>query len=162
MTTLVEQMLRTDSFPKAQGRSIFHDNGVEFRDVFPARMRQLGYTDVVISQAAGAPSPHAERAVGIIRKLINQKLSANAAPKKDSQRWWPLARELVNSYNDTPMTDARAPKTPNQLKSLGGAAARRVVNQMMRAGAKRLNMKGNSRKAPDGATVQKGQSILEW
>ena len=145
VTTKVEQMLRTDSFPKAQGRTIFHDNGVEFRDVFPARMRQMGYTDVVISQAAGAPSPHAERAVGILRKLINQKLSANAAPKKDSQRWWPLARELVRSYNDTPMTDARSPHTPNQLKRFRGARAAAVVRAMQAKGAKRLGVEKNSR-----------------
>ena len=160
VTRKVEQMLRTDSFPKAQGRTIFHDGGVEFKDVFPARMQQLGYTDVVISQAAGAPSPHAERAVGIIRKLINQKLSANAPPKKMTQRWWPLAREIVNSYNDTPMTDARAPHTPNQLKRFRGAKAAGIVRAMQKSGAKRIGIEKNSRAGPGGARVQKTLKIL--
>ena len=160
VTRKVERMLRTDSFPKARGRTIFHDNGVEFRDVFPARMAQLGYTDVVISQAAGAPSPHAERAVGIIRKLINQKLSANAPPKKGTQRWWPLAREIVRSYNDTPMTDARATHTPNQLKRFRGARAAAVVRAMQSKGIKRLGLDKHSRAGPGGAKVQKTLKIL--
>ena len=159
VTRKVEKMLRSDSFPKSRGRTIFHDNGVEFRDIFPTRMSQLGYNDVVISEAAGAPSPHAERAVGIIRKLINQKLSANAPPRKDTQRWWPLARQIVQSYNDTPMTDARAPKTPNQLKRLRGQAAAAVVRAMQAKGAKRLSLK-DTRTTATGARVQKSLKIL--
>jgi|GEM_PF-3925934 len=161
VTRKVEKMLRSDAFPKAKGRTIFHDGGAEFKEVFPVRMQQLGYTDVVISQAAGAPSPHAERAVGIIRKLINQKLSANAPPKKASQRWWPLARQIVSSYNDTPMTDARAPHTPNQLRRFRGAKAASIVTAMQGQGAKRLGMEKNSRKGPGGARVQKTLKILE-
>jgi hypothetical protein len=124
-------------------------------------MAQLGYNDVVISQAAGAPSPHAERAVGIIRKLINQKLSANAPPKKDSQRWWPLARQLVASYNDTPMTDARAPHTPNQLKKFRGQRAAAIVKAMQGQGVKRLNLAGRTRKDKGGALVPKNLKILQ-
>ena len=90
----VEQMLRSDSFPKTKKRTIFSDNGAEYQESFQQRMKQLGYSHVIISQAAGAPSPHAERAVGIIRKLINQKLSANGPVGKNKQRWWPLARQL--------------------------------------------------------------------
>jgi hypothetical protein len=160
VTKKTEAMLRSDSFPKAQGRTIFHDNGVEFRNVFPHRMAQIGYNDVVISQAAGAPSPHAERAVGIIRKLINQKLSANDAPEKHADRWWPMARQLVSSYNDTPMTDARAPHTPNQLKRLRGQRAAAMVRAMQKSGFKRLALGKHSKKSKTGATVQKGQQVL--
>ena len=155
-----ERLLRSDAFPKAAGRTIFHDNGPEFRSVFQTRMAQLGYNDVVISQAAGAPSPHAERAVGIIRKLVNQKLSANAAPKAGTQRWWPLARQLVQSYNDTPMTDARAPHTPNQLKGYRGQRALKMVRLMQRKGMKRLGLAARTRKTPDGALVPKNLKIL--
>ena len=161
VTRKSEQMLRNDAFPKARGRTIFHDNGVEYRSVWPTRMAQLGYNDVVISQAAGAPSPHAERAVGIIRKLINQKLSANAAPKAESQRWWPLARQLVTSYNNTPMTDARAPHTPNQLKKFRGQRAAAIVRAMQGQGVKRLKLAGRTRKDKGGALVPKNLKILE-
>jgi len=121
----------------------------------------MNYNHVIISKSAGAPSPHAERAVGIIRKLINQKLSANAAPKKDTQRWWPMARTLVQSYNDTPMTDSRGPETPNQLKAMRGAKALRVVRRMQKHGMKRLGMAKNSRKGPGNSKVQKTLAILE-
>ena len=124
-------------------------------------MKQLGLNHVIISQSAGAPSPHGERAVGIIRRLINQKLSANAPPRKGSQRWWPLARTLVRSYNDTPMTDSRAPKTPNQLRRMKGSAASKVVSGMQTSGAKRLGLRKNSRKGPGGAKVQKSLPVLE-
>ena len=127
--------------------------------MFSQRMSQLGYNHVVISQAAGAPSPHAERAVGIIRKLINQKLSANAPPRKQTQKWWPMARDLVRSYNNTPMTDARAPKTPNQLKRLRGRAAAAIVTAMQSAGAKRLGLKGA--REVGGAKVQKSLPVLQ-
>jgi hypothetical protein len=161
VTRKVEGVLTGGAFPRAKHRTIFHDNGVEFRDVFPTRMAQLGYNDVVISQSAGAPSPHAERAVGIIRKLINQKLSANDAPRKDSQRWWPMARQLVSSYNDTPMTDGRAPHTPNQLKSFRGARAAAMVKTMQTLGSKRIAIGNRSRKAPDGSTRQKTVKMLQ-
>ena len=157
----MESIIRQQGFPRSRGATIFTDNGAEFQEVFQERMRQLGYNHVIISQSAGAPSPHAERAVGIIRKLINQKLSANAAPKKDSQRWWPLARQLVQSYNDTPMTDARGPETPNQLKAMRGQRAARIVQRVQGAGAKRLGMAKNSRKGPGDAKVQKTLKILQ-
>jgi len=98
--------------------------------------------------------------VGIIRKLINQKLSANGPVGKNKQRWWPLARQLVSSYNDTPMTDARAPYTPNQLKKMRGAKAAEIVRKMQGQGIKRLGMKG-AKTLPGGAKVQKGQPVLE-
>lgn len=154
----MEQILR-GGFPRSRGATIFTDNGAEFQTDFQQRMQQLGYNHVIISQSAGAPSPHAERAVGIIRKLVNQKLSANAKPKAKTQRWWPLARTLVKSYNDTPMTDARAPKTPNQLKNIRGQRAAEVVGAMQKKGAKRLKMKG-ARDMGAGVKVQKGQEIL--
>jgi len=157
----VEQMLRSDSFPKTRSRTIFTDGGVEYSQMFSSRMKQLGYNHVVISQAAGAPSPHAERAVGIIRKLINQKLSANAPPKAESQRWWPMARALVSSFNNTPLTDARAPHTPNQLKRMRGARAAAVVRAMQGQGAKNLGMDKNSRTLPGGAKVQKRLPVLQ-
>ena len=157
----MESIVRQAGFPRAAKPTVFTDNGVEFQSDFTERMTQLGYNHVIISQAAGAPSPHGERAVGIIRKLINQKLSANAKPEKHSQRWWPMARDLVRSYNDTPMTDARGPETPNQLKRMRGIAAKRVISRMQSAGAKRLNMKGNSRRNKDGQKVQKTLKILQ-
>ena len=161
VTRLMESILRQQGFPRARGATVFTDNGAEFQGVYQERMRQLGYNHVIISQSAGAPSPHAERAVGIIRKLINQKLSANAAPKKESQRWWPMVRDLVRSYNDTPMTDARGPETPNQLKALSGAKRLEVVRRMQTHGMKRLGMAKNSRKGPGNAKVQKTLKILQ-
>ena len=161
VTRLMESILRQQGFPRSRGATVFTDNGAEFQEVFQERMRQLNYNHVIISKSAGAPSPHAERAVGIIRKLINQKLSANAAPKKDSQRWWPMARQLVQSYNDTPMTDARGPETPNQLKAMRGQRAARVVQRVQAGGAKRLGMAKNSRKGPGDAKVQKTLKILQ-
>ena len=159
----MESIIRQAGFPRSAKPTLFTDNGSEFQTVFTERMRQLGYNHVIVSQAAGAPSVGVERAVGIIRKLINQKLSANDKPTKrgqSNQRWWPMARDLVRSYNDTPMTDARAPESPNQLKRLKGAGAARIVKRMQGAGAKRLNMKGNSRAGPNGAKVQKTLKIL--
>ena len=157
----MESIIRQQGFPRSRGATVFTDNGAEFQTVYQERMRQLGYDHVIISQSAGAPSPHAERAVGIIRKLINQKLSANAKPEKHTQRWWPMARRLVNSYNDTPMTDARGPETPNQLKGYRGARAARIVRRMQSEGSKRLGMGKNSRAGPGGAKVQKSLKILE-
>jgi hypothetical protein len=161
VTRLMESIIRQAGFPRSRGATVFTDNGSEFQTVFQERMRQLNYNHVIISQSAGAPSPHAERAVGIIRKLINQKLSANAAPKKETQRWWPMARTLAQSYNDTPMTDARGPETPNQLKGMRGQRAARIVKRVQGAGAKRLGMAKNSRKGPGDAKVQKTLAILE-
>ena len=159
VTRKMESILR--SFPRTNETTVFTDGGAEFQSIFSERMKQLGLNHVVISQSAGAPSPHAERAVGIIRRLVNQKLSANAPPKEKSQRWWPLARTLARSYNDTPMTDSRAPKTPNQLRRVKGGAALKVVRGMQRSGAKRLGLRKNSRKGPDGAKVQKSLPVLE-
>jgi hypothetical protein len=158
----MESIIRQAGFPRSRGATVFTDNGSEFQQVYQERMRQLGYNHVIISQSAGAPSPHAERAVGILRKLINQKLSAGAqAPKALSQSWWPMARTLVQSYNDTPMTDSRGPETPNQLKGFRGARAKAVVRRMQASGAKRLGMKKNARKGPGGAKVQKTLAILQ-
>jgi hypothetical protein len=157
----MESVIRQAGFPRSRGATVFTDNGSEFQTVFQERMRQLNYTHVIISQSAGAPSPHAERAVGIIRKLINQKLSANAQPKAHTQSWWPMARTLVQSYNDTPMTDARGPETPNQLKGFRGAKALAVVRRMQKHGMKRLGMKKNSRQGPGTAKVQKTLAILQ-
>jgi len=161
VTRKMESILRQPGFPRARNPTVFTDNGSEFQSVFSERMTQLNYTHVIVSLSAGAPSVGVERAVGIIRKLVNQKLSANAPPKKGTQRWWPMARTLVNSYNDTPMTDARAPLTPNQLKTKRGRGASDIVKRMQASGAKRLNMKGNSRTTASGAKVQKQLKILE-
>ena len=160
VTRKTEELLRSDNFPKVKGRTIFHDDGPEYRGTFPMRMSQIGYTDVVISKAAGAPSPHAENAVRIIRKLINQKLSASGPPKAGSQRWWPLARQLVKSYNDTPMTDARAPLTPNQLKSYRGSRAASIVKAMQTSGIKRLSLRNRTRRTSSGAIVPKTLQVI--
>ena len=77
------------------------------------------------------------------------------------QRWWPLARQLVTSYNDTPMTDARAPHTPNQLKKYRGQRAASIVKAMQRQGVKRLDLAGRTRKDKGGALVPKNLKILE-
>ena len=71
-----------------------------------------------------------------------------------------MVRTLAKSYNDTPMTDARAPETPNQLKKLSGKGALAIVRRMQKRGAKRLGMAKNSREAPGGAKVQKTLKIL--
>ena len=123
-------------------------------------MREIGYNDVVISKAAGAPSAHAERAVGIIRGLINNKLtSGGQKPRKHTQKWWPLARTLVNNYNKTPMTDARAPKSPNQLKTLSGAKAKEIMQAMNKAGFKRVANAPS--RIVDGARVSKVLRVLK-
>ena len=154
------EMITSGGFPRHKGGTIFHDNGSEYKGIFAEKMRQIGYNNVVISSAAGAPSSHAERAVGIIRKLINQKLSANGA-KKDLAKWWPLARTLVNSYNATPMTDARAPYSPDQLKSMSARKRATITTAMISRGQKRLD-KQPSRKDPNtGARVSKVLKILK-
>ena len=155
----VEEMLRSSSFPKVRGRTIFTDNGSEMQSGFSNRMRQLGYTHVIVSRAAGAPSPHAENAVRRVRALVNQKLSAMAAPKKNTQSWWPLARALVRSYNETPMTDSRAPHTPNQLAKFTGRRRSAVVAGMTKAGATRLS-RNATRKGQSGEVVPRNQPIL--
>ena len=113
-------MITGGGFPHRRGGTIFHDNGSEYKGIFAERMKQIGYRNVVISQAAGAPSAHAERAVGILRKLINIKLTSGGQnPRKPTRnnptraKWWPLARTLVRGYNNTPLTDSRAPHSPN-------------------------------------------------
>lgn len=155
------RMIKSQGFPSKRGGSIFHDNGVEYREIFPEKMRQVGYKDVVISAAAGAPSAHAERAVGIIRKLVNQKLSANGEPKKHQERWWPMVRSIVSSYNATPMTDARAPYSPNELKSMGAAKRREVVKAMMAQGEKRVRRQPGRTDPNTGAKVSKQLKILK-
>ena len=72
-----------------------------------------------------------------------------------------MARQLVQSYNDTPMSDARGPETPNQLKAMRGQRAARIVQRVQGAGAKRLGMAKNSRKGPGDAKVQKTLKILQ-
>jgi hypothetical protein len=152
-------MITANAFPSKPAGTIFHDNGVEYRGLFADLMRQIGYKDVVISRAAGAPSAHAERAVGIVRGLINNKLtSGGQIARKHTQKWWPLARTLVTGYNNNPMTDARAPKSPNQLKVLSGANAKAVAQAMDAAGAKRV-AKTPSR-IVEGARVSKVLKVL--
>lgn len=153
-------MITRGGFPRKQGGTIFHDNGVEYREIFPERMRQIGYSNVVISTAAGAPSAHAERAVGIIRKLINIKLtSGGQRPAKYTQKWWPLAKTLVRGYNATPMTDARAPYSPNQLKVMTGGKRTAIRQAMNKQGAKRMD-KAPSRLDASGNKVTKMLKVL--
>ena len=59
----MESVLRQQGFPRARDATVFTDGGKEFEGDFVERLRQLGYNHVVISKSAGAPSPHAERAV---------------------------------------------------------------------------------------------------
>ncbi len=151
------RLLNSPGFPKKANGVIFHDNGVEYREIFPEIMRQNNYRDVVISSAAGAPSSHAERAVGIIRGLINTKLTS--AGGKPSKRWWPLARTIVSEYNRTPMTDARAPFSPNQLKEMSPRKQAAITAAMRKAGAKRVGRMG-SRKDAEGNRVSKSLKIL--
>ena len=141
--------------------TIFHDKGSEFLGIFPERMRQLGYKDVVVSASAGAPSAHAERAVGIIRKLVNIKLTSDGRePVRNKKgRWWPLARTVVRGYNDTPLTDYRAPYSPNELKEFTGAKRREIMKKMMASGMKRVNRQG-MREDDTGARVSKQLKIL--
>ena len=54
-------MIKSTPFPSIKGGTIFHDNGVEYRGIFSEKMRQIGYNDVVISAAAGAPSLMVQR-----------------------------------------------------------------------------------------------------
>ena len=137
--------------------TIFHDNGVEFRGEFADKMKTVGYGDVVVSLTAGAPSAHAERAIGILRGLINTKLSVKGkTPRKvpmtatkrrpwglkGAQSWWPLVRALVKSYNETPMTDARAPYSPNQIMVMRGKDLKSIINRMESAGSKRVSKVG--------------------
>lgn len=155
------QIINSAGFPKKQGGTIFHDGGVEYKEIFPEKMRQIGYNDVVISASAGAPSAHAERAVGLIRKLVNQKLSANGKPRKFQEKWWPMARSLVRTYNDTPMTDARAPHSPNELKRMGPAKRRMIASAMMKAGSKRVANQPGRTDPNTGAKVSKNLKILK-
>ncbi len=160
----VVAMMRSQAFPTRRQGKIFHDNGSEFLGIFPERMRELGYESIVISASAGAPSPHVERAVGIVKKLVNQKLTANdlkPKPKSQRARWWPMVRSIVTSYNATPLTDARAPHSPNELKRMNGADRTRIMRQMMAAGSKRIR-KAKGRIDPNtGAKVSKALEILK-
>jgi len=155
-------MITSQAFPSKRGGTIFHDDGVEYKGMFQERMRQIGYKDVVISKAAGAPSAHAENAVRIIRRLINTKLtSGGQKPRTDKRgRWWPLARTVVTGYNASPMTDARAPFSPNQLKAMGPAKRRAIVAAMMKAGSKRVSNQP-SRTDAQGNRVSKALKILK-
>ena len=156
------QIINAPSFPKRKG-TIFHDNGVEYMGIFPDKMRQLGYDNVVVSLAAGAPSSHAERAVGILRKLLNQKLSADSdrPPRKEKESWWPLIRNIAKSYNDTPMTDARAPHTPNELIRMKPSDRKKIATLMMRAGATRVRKQPGRIDPNTGAKVSKQLKILK-
>ena len=157
---ITSRMIQAAEFPSKRGGTIFHDNGVEYGSVFPGKMRDIGYTSVVVSKTAGAPSAHAERAVGIIRKLINIKLTADGTKAKaKTQSWWPLARKIVQNYNNSPMTDVRAPYTPNQLKRFRGARLAEIRRKMNAQGFKRVS-KAPSRITPDGARVSKVLSVL--
>ena len=163
VSEVTARMIQSDEFPSvAKGGTIFHDNGVEYREIFPEKMRQIGYNNVVISAAAGAPSAHAERAVGIIRGLVNNKLtSAGQRPRKHSQAWWPLAKKLVRGYNNTPLTDARAPYSPNQLKKMTGRKRAEIVRLMIEQGSKKIR-KAPGRVDPNtGAKVSKQLKILK-
>ena len=154
------QIINAQGFPKRKG-TIFHDNGVEYMGVFSNKMRQIGYDNVVISAAAGAPSSHAERAVGILRKLLNQKLSADAPPRKQKESWWPLIRNIAKSYNDTPMTDARAPHTPNELIRMKPSDRKKIATLMMKAGANRVRKQPGRIDPNTGAKVSKQLKILK-
>ena len=157
-----QDIITSAAFPSHRPGTIFSDNGVEYREIFPDKMKEIGYEHVVISKVAGAPSAHAERAVGIIRGLVNNKLtSGGAKPRKDGRgRWWPLARTLVTEYNKNPMTDARAPYSPNQLKKFTGAKRAAIIRAMRAKGAKRVEgMK--HRKDADGNMVSKVLAILK-
>ena len=160
----ISQMMRSPAFPTKKGGKIFHDDGSEFKGIFPQRMRELGYESITISAAAGAPSAHAERAVGIIKKLVNQKLTADGEkprPKSRQAKWWPMVRNIVSSYNNTPLTDARAPHSPNDLKKMTGANKASIMKAMMKAGSKRVR-KQPGRTDPDtGAKVSKSLKILK-
>ena len=145
-------------FPNREGQ-IFTDYGSEFKGTFKDDMQDLGYEHVVVSKVAGAPSAHAERAVGIIRKLVNQKLTSNnQRPAKKAQRWWPMVNQIVDGYNDTPLTDARAPYTPNQLKRASRAIINKVRNKMIGAGRKRVEKTG---RIVNGARVSKVLKVLK-
>ncbi len=157
------QILQSGRFPTKKGGTIFHDNGSEFMGIFPEQMRQLGYNNVVVSLAAGAPSPHAERAVGIIRKLINTKItSGGEAPRRDKKgRWWPMARTLVQSYNTLPQTDARAPYSPRELIRMNAQGRAQVVKAMIKAGMKRVSNQPSREDPNTGAMVSKVLEILK-
>ena len=163
VSEVTARMIESSEFPSvARGGTIFHDNGVEYREIFPEKMRQIGYNDVVISAAAGAPSAHAERAVGIIRGLINNKLtSGGQRPARYTQRWWPLAKTLVRGYNSNPMTDARAPYSPNQLRKMTGRKRSEIVRLMMEQGAKKVRKAPGRRDPNTGAKVSKQLKILK-
>ena len=157
------QIINSSGFPKRKGGTIFHDNGVEYREIFPEKMRQIGYNDVVISAAAGAPSAHAERAVGILRKLLNQKLSADndRPPRKHKERWWPLIKKIAKTYNISPMTDARAPHTPTELINMSASERKQITTMMMRQGANRVRKQPGRTDPYSGAKVSKQLKILK-
>ena len=160
----IASLIRSQGFPSKQGGKIFHDNGAEFRDIFPERMRQVGYESVTISAAAGAPSAHAERAVGILKKLVNQKLTANdntPKPKSRRAKWWPMIRSIVATYNATPLTDARAPHSPNELKKMTGGRRGAVVKAMIDRGMKRVRKQPGRTDPNTGAKVSKQLKILK-
>jgi len=159
----VTSIIRSAGFPSvARGGEIFHDNGVEMRDTFPSIMEDAGYKSIVISKVAGAPSVHAENAVRIIRRMVNTKLTAEGrrpAKKSRMAKWWPMARDLVTSYNRNPMTDARSPYSPNQLKSLNAKDRFKVTKAMMDSGMKRLTKLPS--RSVDGARVSKQLKVLK-
>ena len=82
-------------------------------------------------------------------------------PKSRQAKWWPLVRKIVSSYNNTPLTDARAPHSPNELKKMTGANKASIMKAMMKAGSKRVR-KQPGRTDPDtGAKVSKSLKILK-
>lgn len=149
-----QRIITRSGFPRYRGGTIFHDDGVEYSTDFGHKMEEIGYNDVVISKAAGAPSPHAEGAVGIIRRLVNTKLTSGGqrpAKKTKGQSWWPMVKGLVRTYNEMPMTDARAPYSPNQIIKLPTGKRRAMVAAMRKAGQKRVD------KAPGRMIVAEGR-----
>ena len=67
---------------------------------------------------------------------------------------------MVRWYNDTPMTDYRAPYSPNELKTFTGAKRKEIMKKMMESGMKRVNRMG-MREDETGARVSKQLKILK-
>ena len=92
---------------------------------------------------------------------MNIKLtSGGQKPRKEKERWWPLVRTLVAGYNKTPLTDARAPYSPNQLKKMTGRQRAKIHKLMNEQGFKRVQ-KTPSRTDSAGNRVTKTLKILE-
>ena len=72
-----------------------------------------------------------------------------------------MVRSLVRTYNDTPMTDARAPYSPNDLKKMNPSKRREVTAAMMKAGSKRVANQPGRTDPNTGAKVTKNLKILK-